>query len=165
MKGDKFRGVSVLTQVPREAEAVKAHCMRVMGSRLSPSWATPRELYMALDAEFGFTLDPCPLRDSSEAGMPLFGTDGLSIPWDGERVFCNPPYGPPIPRFLAKHTEADVAVYLVPARTDTRWFHDYAARADELRFIKGRLRFGDGRYPAPFPSLLMIFRRPHATPD
>lgn len=137
-----------------------AHSLRVMGSHKANSWATPREVYAALDAEFAFTLDPCPLRKDSEAGMPLFGTDGLSLSWRGHRVFCNPPYGPGIPKFLAKRHEADVAVYLVPSRTDTRWWHEHAPHAAEVRFLKGRLRFGDGKFPAPFPSVVLVFRRP-----
>jgi hypothetical protein len=91
------------------------------------------------------------------AGLPLWGTDGLSISWAGQRVFCNPPYGPGIGQWLAKATEADLAVYLVPSRTDTRWWHEYAMRADQIRFLRGRLRFGEAKSGAPFPSAVLVY--------
>lgn len=127
-------------------------------SSANEAWATPREVYEALDREFRFTLDPCPLADPSTAGMPLFGTDGLFRSWHGERVFCNPPYGPGVDRWLVKAREAELAVYLLPARTDTRWWHNHAMGADEIRFIKGRLRFGGADTPAPFPSCVLVYR-------
>ncbi len=121
------------------------------------SRVTPPELYAALDAEFGpFTLDPCPLDTSSIAGASLWGKDGLRGDWCGHRVFCNPPYtdiGP----WLAKATEALVAVYLLPVRSDCPWWHDYALHANELRFIRGRLRFGGMSGGAPFPSVVVVF--------
>ncbi len=124
-------------------------------SSQSPNWATPWSLYRGLDEEFHFTLDPCGLGD--EGG--LFGRrDGLARSWAGQRVFCNPPYGPEIEEWLRWAQEADVAVYLLPARTDTRWFHSIVLpRAAEVRFIKGRLKFGGSKNSAPFPSMLAIF--------
>jgi hypothetical protein len=126
-------------------------------------WGTPPDLYAALDAEFGFTLDPC---------KPGQVWDGTAIRWDGQRVYCNPPYGRTIGDWLAKGPEADVAVFLLPARTDTRWFHEHALKADEIRFFKGRLRFNEGHVSpadytkrfkdiqaAPFPSMLVIFSK------
>lgn len=127
------------------------------GRNISDSWATPRAAYAALDAEFGFTLDPCPLDPNG--GLPLFGADGLERSWAGERVFCNPPYSN-IGPWLAKGPEADVAVFLVPSRTDTRWWHQHAMRATEIRFIRGRLTFGDAKAPAPFPSVVLVYRKP-----
>jgi hypothetical protein len=122
-------------------------------------WGTPPDLYRALDAEFGFNLDPCP-TDSV--------WDGRLQSWAGRRVFCNPPYGRGIGTWLAKGPEADIAVFLLPARTDTGWFHDHALRAHEIRFFRGRLRFeanGTVARPegwlgnaAPFPSMLVIYR-------
>jgi phage N-6-adenine-methyltransferase len=142
----------------RPSERVGPAMNRAMFSHAKETWATPSDLYAALDQEFSFTLDPCPLRDPSEAGLPLFGTDGLSVSWKGQRVFCNPPYSRHVRRWLEKAREADLAVYLLPARTDTRWWHDLAAEADEIRFLRGRLRFGGARAGAPFPSVLVIFR-------
>lgn len=120
-------------------------------------WGTPPDLYEALDKEFHFTLDPC---------EPNGIWDGRGVSWENQRVFCNPPYGRKLGTWLEKGSEADIAVFLVPARTDTAWFHDYALKADEIRFFRGRLRFSedhitprDDRDAAPFPSMLVIFRK------
>ena len=119
-------------------------------SSASEHWATPKDVYAALDAEFHFDYDPCPLRSE---------TDGLKESWTGRRVYCNPPYGPAIRKFLDKAAEAKVAVFLVPARTDTRWFHEVVLpKANEIRFCKGRLKFGDAKNGAPFPSMIVIFK-------
>lgn len=89
----------------------------------------------------------------------------MFTPWSGKRVFCNPPYGPEIRKFLERWHEAEIAVYLLPARTDTRWFHEVVlTNASEIRFIKGRLRFGHGKYPAPFPSMIVIFAKQDEMP-
>ncbi len=110
-------------------------------------WSTPAELYASLDKEFRFTLDPCPLK----------GTDGLARSWKEQRVYCNPPYSK-IGPWLEKAAEADLAVFLLPSRTDTDWFHRYAPRA-EVRFLRGRLKFGTAQMNAPFPSVILIFRK------
>lgn len=128
------------------------------GNLGSDSYRTPKALYAALDAEFGFTLDPCPLDESALAGAQLWGRDGLQRSWAGERVFCNPPYSN-IGPWLAKAREAEVAVYLLPCKTDTRWWHDYAMRADEFRFIRGRLQFEGTPFRAPFPSVILVFEQ------
>lgn len=118
---------------------------------LSVKWATPVSLYRELDAEFSFTLDPCPLVAAS---------DGLALNWRGERVFCNPPYGPEIKTWLGKWSEAELAVYLLPARTDTIWFHEIVlSHATETRFLRGRLRFGDNKGRATFPSMIVVFKK------
>lgn len=126
---------------------------RVLFSSLSEHWATPVDVYAALNAEFGFTMDACPLHEDREIL-------GLLASWEGQHVYCNPPYGPQIRKWLEKASEADVAVYLVPARTDTRWWHDLAMKADEIRFLKGRLRFGYSTNNAPFPSVVLVYRKP-----
>lgn len=123
-------------------------------SSASDRWATPGELFVALNAEFRFDFDPCPLDAEGDGLAPLF------CPWRGRRVFCNPPYGPGVGDWMRRGLEAEVAVYLLPARTDTRWFHDVVLeKAEEIRFIKGRLKFGGAKSGAPFPSMLVIFRR------
>jgi site-specific DNA-methyltransferase (adenine-specific) len=119
-------------------------------------WATPKAVYAALDAEFHFTLDPCPMDDAER----IMEQDGLARSWTGERIFCNPPYGRGVWRWLAKAREAECAVYLLPSRTDVAWFHDYALGADEIRFLRGRLTFGEATSPAPFPSVVLVFRSP-----
>jgi site-specific DNA-methyltransferase (adenine-specific) len=123
-------------------------------SSATGKWATPAAVYEALDAEFAFTLDPCPMDDAER----IMETDGLARSWRGERVFCNPPYGKGIGGWLAKAREADAAVFLLPSRTDTAWWHDYAVNADEIRFIRGRLKFGGAANGAPFPSVVLVFR-------
>lgn len=122
---------------------------RLHGQR-DQTWRTPRAVYDALNAEFGFTLDPC------HAGSIW---DGTALSWIGERVYCNPPYRHgSIERWLAKAREADVAVYLLPSRTGTAWWHDYALGADEIRFIRGRLRFGGSKITAPEWSVILVYR-------
>jgi DNA N-6-adenine-methyltransferase (Dam) len=123
---------------------------RVLFSSQSVEWATPMALHNALDAEFHFDLDPCPLGSLK---------DGLKAQWKGHRVFCNPPYGNILP-WLRRGREADLAVFLVPARTDTLWFHDLVLPyACEIRFIRGRLKFGDAKNSAPFPSMVVVMKQ------
>lgn len=118
----------------------------------SDRWATPREVFDALNEEFGFDFDPCPLDGIVDGTSPLFSK------WSDKRVFCNPPYGPALRGFLERAQEAKLAVYLLPARTDTRWFHEIVLPlAKEIRFIKGRLKFGDAVNSAPFPSMVVVF--------
>ena len=125
----------------------------VFFSSASDRYATPHEVWHVLDREFHFDFDPCPL------GGRVDGSARLLQPWMGRRVFCNPPYGPGIRRFLECALDAEVAVFLLPARTDTRWFHEIVLRdASEVRFLRGRLRFGGCRHNAPFPSMVVIFR-------
>lgn len=127
---------------------------KALFSSASDRWATPSDLYTALNNEFSFDLDPCPLDGDEDGLTPLF------CQWRGRRVFCNPPYGRTLGQWLKRGLEASVAVFLLPARTDTQWFHElvlpYAA---EIRFLRGRLRFGGAKNSAPFPSMLVIFRR------
>src|SRR5262245_26616385 len=120
-------------------------------SSQSTEWATPMGVYEELDKEFAFDLDPCPLGGLHDGRSTLF------MPWKGRRVFCNPPYGPEIPKFLRRWHEPIVAVFLIPARTDTRWFHEICLPfSSEIRFIKGRLKFGNSQNAAPFPSMIVI---------
>jgi site-specific DNA-methyltransferase (adenine-specific) len=138
----------------------------------SVEWRTPRVLFAELEAEFGaFDLDPAATREN--ALCPHFYTkeqDGLRQPWFG-RVFCNPPYGGGLGRWIAKGIRSVLAgdcslvVFLLPVRSDTSWFHswlwnryDHRPKAHvQLRFIKGRLKF-NGRNPAVFPSMLAIIQ-------
>ena len=121
---------------------------RSLFSSASEHWATPQNVYDALHSEFNFTLDPCLLGGAE---------DGLAISWAGERVYCNPPYGRGVSLWLAKAPEAKLAVFLLPSRTDTRWWHEYAMKAQEIRFLRGRLKFGGAKTGAPFPSVLLIY--------
>lgn len=129
----------------------------VMFSSATDRWATPSAVYDALDAEFHFDFDPCPLDGKGDGLSPLF------CEWRGKRVFCNPPYGAGLGEWLKRGLEADLAVFLIPARTDTKWFHEIALpRAREIRFLKGRLKFGGAKNSAPFPSMLVIFQKENA---
>lgn len=123
-------------------------------------WSTPQDFYDKLDAEFGFTLDPCSTEQNAKCNKYFTKKDdGLRQNWDNEVVFMNPPYGREIKHWVKKASEAKggVVVCLLPARTDTRWFHDYIYNKAETRFIKGRLKFGDAKNSAPFPSMVVIF--------
>ena len=128
----------------------------------SQEWATPQKVFDDLDAEFHFTLDPCCTHENAKCEKHYtVEDDGLSKSWGGEIVFCNPPYNQ-LPRWAKKcyeeHLNGTTIVMLIPARTDTRWFHDYMYGKAEIRFIKGRLKYGDGKSSAPFPSMIVIFK-------
>jgi phage N-6-adenine-methyltransferase len=132
-------------------------------SSRSEEWATPPDFFAQLDREFGFTLDPCATRQNAKcAHFYTKAYDGLAQDWGGHVVFCNPPYGRAISEwarkcYLASQHGATV-VLLVHSRTDTRFFHNWIYGKAELRFVRGRLKFGDGKQSAPFPSLVAIYR-------
>lgn len=134
----------------------------VMYSSRTDLWETPQEFFNQLNDEFHFTLDVCAL--SQNAKCENYYTpeqDGLKKPWMGT-IWCNPPYGRQIGEWVRRgffsSIEGNTVVMLLPARTDTRWFHDYIYNRSEIRFIKGRLKFGGSRNSAPFPSMVVIFR-------
>lgn len=138
--------------------------MRVHFSSATDLWSTPRELYDELHAEFGFTVDVCAVPQNAKCPRYLTPEqDGLKQRWHGV-VWVNPPYGSSIQKWIRKSAlsarEGAVVVCLLPARTDTTWWHDYVTRASEVRFIRGRLRFGDAPSSAPFPSAVVVFRPP-----
>lgn len=138
----------------------------VMFSSKTDQWATPQDFFDKLNDEFNFTLDPC--ADESNHKCDLYYTkeqNGLIQKWGGQRVFCNPPYGREIGKWVQKCFEESknkntICVMLIPARTDTRWFHDYIYQKPnvEIRFVRGRLKFGDSNNSAPFPSMVVIFK-------
>ena len=132
-----------------------------MLSSRTDQWATPQAFFDRLNAEFGFQLDVCALR--SNAKCPRYFTpkdDGLAQEWSGV-CWMNPPYGREIGQWMKKAYESSLkgatVVCLVPARTDTAWWHQYAMKG-EIRFVCGRLRFGSATSCAPFPSAIVIFR-------
>ena len=133
-------------------------------SSSTDEWATPQWLFDSLNEEFGFTLDSCALPSNAKCEKYFTPQDnGLLQDWGGEIVFCNPPYGKAIANWVHKCSEESkkpntTIVMLIPARTDTRYFHDYIyGKAKEIRFIKGRLKFGGAKTGAPFPSMIVIF--------
>lgn len=126
-------------------------------------WATPRAFFEALDKEFHFTLDPCATAENAKcAKFYTKETDGLAQSWRGERVFCNPPYGREIGKWVKKAYDetmrggGTLVVLLIPARTDTRYFHEYIYNQHEIRFIRGRLHFNESAAGAPFPSMVVV---------
>jgi site-specific DNA-methyltransferase (adenine-specific) len=130
---------------------------------LTDQWATPQNLFDDLDAKHNFTLDVCASSWNHKCERYFdIETDGLLQDWKQEVCWMNPPYGRSIGLWMRKAFEASqlgaTVVCLVPARTDTAWWHDYAMTADEIRFIKGRLKFDDQKNPAPFPSAILVFR-------
>lgn len=134
-------------------------------SSRSEEWPTPESFFAELNAEFGFTLDPCATPENAKcAHFFTKQQNGLLQDWGTHVVFCNPPYGKHIRAWAYKCYAASLqgatVVLLVHARTDTRWFHDFVYRKAHLRFIRGRLRFGDGTQSAPFPSLVAVYRPP-----
>ena len=131
-------------------------------SSATNEWETPNFLFDELDREFNFTLDPC--ATAKNAKCKHFYTkadDGLSRSWKNETVFMNPPYGREIKKWMEKaymeSSKQTTVVCLVPARTDTQWWHDYALQG-EIRFLKGRLKFNGYKNSAPFPSAIVVLR-------
>lgn len=126
-------------------------------------YSTPQDVFDALNAEFHFNLDPCSTDENAKCENHFTSEqDGLIQDWGGHRVFCNPPYSE-IQKWVRKawqeSTKPDtLVVMLIPARTDSRWFHEYVYHRSEIRLIKGRIRFSGREYNAPFPSMIVIFR-------
>ena len=133
----------------------------LMFSSKSNEWSTPQDFFDKLNDEFHFTLDPCATQESTKCKKYYTIKDnGLSKSWENEIVFCNPPYGREIKKWVKKAYEESKnakIVMLIPARTDTSYFHDYIYNKAEIRFIRGRLKFGNSKNSAPFPSMVVIF--------
>ena len=130
-----------------------------MFSSKSNEWATPRDFFDELNKEFHFDLDPCATKENAKCRRYFTEVeDGLKQDWGGHRVFCNPPYGREIGKWVKKCSEEGNSVMLIPTRTDTKYFHDYIYHKAEIRFIKGRLKFSDSKQSAPFPSMIIIFK-------
>lgn len=135
----------------------------VMFSSKTDMWATPQWFFDELDKEFHFTLDACAVKENAKCEQ-FFSPedDGLKQEWLGT-VWCNPPYGRAIGNWVKKASESKTTVVmLLPARTDTKWFHDYIYKKAEVRFIKGRLKFGGEKENAPFPNMVVVFRNGEA---
>lgn len=127
-------------------------------------WETPQAFFDELDREFHFTLDPCATKETAKCEKYYTPEEnGLLKSWGGETVFCNPPYGRELPKWIEKcasESKHAKVVMLIPARTDTKAFHKFIYHKAEIRFIKGRLKFlvdGIEGKAAPFPSMVVIF--------
>lgn len=134
-----------------------------MFSSKTDLWATPQDFFDALDKEFRFETDVCALPENAKCAHYFTPVqDGLAQEWTGV-CWCNPPYGRKIGDWVKKAAESAkagaVVVMLLPARTDTRWFHDYIYGKAEIRFVKGRLKFGGAPANAPFPNMVVVFRK------
>jgi site-specific DNA-methyltransferase (adenine-specific) len=135
-----------------------ASLKKAMFSSATPEWETPQALFDALDKEFHFTLDVCATAGNAKCLVFFSKEDnGLSQDW-GNNNWMNPPYGREIGYWVEKASKNRTTVALLPARTDTKWFHDYIYGKEEIRFLKGRLKFGGSKNSAPFPSMIVIFR-------
>lgn len=138
----------------------------LMFSSKTDLWETPQDLFDKLNNEFQFTLDVCATPENAKCDkFYTKESDGLKHPWKGT-VWCNPPYGRGIGQWVRRALFASVSgstvVMLLPARTDTKWFHDYIYKRNnvEIRLIRGRLKFGGSKNSAPFPSMVVVFM-PH----
>ena len=125
-------------------------------------WETPGPLFRRLDREFRFGLDVCAVAENAKCGRFYSpAEDGLAQRWEGT-CWMNPPYGRGIGQWvskaLAEARRDAVVVALVPARTDTRWWHEAVMAAAEIRLVRGRIRFGTAAHAAPFPSAVVVFR-------
>ena len=135
----------------------------LMFSSKTDLWSTPNDFFDKLNDEFHFTLDPCSTHENAKCYKHFTEEEnGLLQDWGNEVVFCNPPYGRQIKDWVKKAYEESQkdntnVVMLIPARTDTIYFHEYIYHKAEIRFIKGRLKFGNAKNSAPFPSMVVIF--------
>lgn len=137
----------------------------VMFSSKTDEWSTPQDLFDKLNEEFHFDLDVCASETNHKCALYYDRKqDGLKMPWKEHVVWCNPPYGREIGKWvhaaILEHiTNGTTIVMLLPARTDTKWFHDDILGWAEIRFLRGRLKFGGSKNSAPFPSMLAIYRK------
>lgn len=133
-----------------------------MTSSKSTEWTTPKDLFRKLDDEFVFTLDPC-CTEENKLCLNYYTEkeNGLIQDWSIHRVFMNPPYGRTISEWIKKafyeSLKGATVVCLLPARTDTGYWHNYCIKG-EIRYLRGRLKFGGCKNPAPFASAIVIFR-------
>jgi|TARA_R110000782_G_scaffold186073_1_gene276150 phage N-6-adenine-methyltransferase len=136
----------------------------LMFSSKVQDWATPQDFFDKVNTELGpFTLDACASEQNAKCNKFFTAKDdGLTQDWYGNNVFVNPPYGRGIDKWIKKAYEESQksrtrVVMLIPARTDTKYWHDYVMKADVIYFVKGRLKFGGSENAAPFPSAVVVF--------
>ena len=133
-----------------------------MFSSKTDLWETPQDFFDSVDDEFHFNIDVCALPQNAKCKQYYTPKlDSLKQTWKGT-CWCNPPYGREIGKWVEKAVlsarEGATVVMLLPARTDTAWFHDLIYGKAEIRFIRGRLKFGGSKNSAPFPRMLCVFR-------
>lgn len=134
---------------------------KVLFSSATDDWATPQDLFDKLDRTFKFTLDVCASEENHKCARYFTKEqDGLKQDWGGEIIWCNPPYGREIGKWVQKCAErVGISVMLLPARTDTKWWQEFIVNNPmaSVKFVKGRLKFGGAKNPAPFPSAIVVF--------
>jgi site-specific DNA-methyltransferase (adenine-specific) len=148
----------------RQAQHRRRAKLGILASSQSSEWTTPPTLFAKLNARYGpFTLDPCATPENALCEHYYTRAEnGLTQSWTG-KVFLNPPYGRGLSNWLRKTWEsvttgeADLVCCLLPARTDTSWWHEWVVRG-EVEFLSGRLHFGGAQNGAPFPSAVVVFR-------
>ena len=153
--------IEIKTYSDDDTEGIKIY-KYVQFDSLSIEWATPQDFYDKLDQEFGFELDVCSTIENAKCSkFYTKAEDGLKQEWAGV-CWCNPPYGREIKHWMKKAYESSLkgatVVCLIPARTDTQWWHDYVIHAKEIRYVKGRLKFGGATNSAPFASIVAVFQ-------
>lgn len=139
---------------------------KAMLSTGKDDWETPEDLFKKLDEEFHFTLDPCSSHENAKCKKHYTKKeDGLLQSWKGETVFCNPPYSVKGKQdewvkkcYEEAQDQGTKVVALLPVRTDTKRFHEYINGKAEIRFLRGRLTFVGAKNPAPFPSMIVVWR-------
>tara|TARA_S200002703_G_scaffold19602_1_gene15879 strand:+ start:69 stop:518 length:450 start_codon:yes stop_codon:yes gene_type:complete len=138
--------------------------MEVHYSSKTDNWSTPVDFFSVLNKEFDFSLDVCASAENAKCARYFTREDdGLSKAWAPNRCWMNPPYGREIGKWVEKAWKESqrgaTVVCLLPSRTDTKWWHDYVMRG-EIRFVRGRLKFGGSKNSAPFPSAVVVFLPP-----
>jgi len=137
-----------------------------MPQSITDQWATPQHVFDEWDAKYHFDLDPAASSTNHKCdnwyGLDhpdINRRDGLSATWTASAVWLNPPYGRPIADWTKKAYDSNLlTVLLLPVRTDTRWFHEYCKQF-EVTFIRGRLKFGNSKTSAPFPSMVVVMEK------
>jgi site-specific DNA-methyltransferase (adenine-specific) len=125
-------------------------------------WETPAYVFLALNNEFNFQVDVCATSENTKCKVYFDkSVDGLKREWSPFRCWMNPPYGRDISKWMKKafneSQRGALVVCLIPSRTDTKWWHDWVMKASEIRFVSGRISFGDSKNSAPFPSCIVIY--------
>lgn len=125
---------------------------------MNNEWSTPKDIFEYYDDFFNFDLDPCATKENALCSKYFtIEDDGLQQDWTGHVVFMNCPYDRSIYKWVEKAYHSDaLVVALLPARTDTKWFHEFIYNKSEIEFLKGRLKFGGSKHGAPFPSMVVF---------
>jgi phage N-6-adenine-methyltransferase len=144
------------------AESSKSRLTSGLFTSRTEEWETPNHVFLALDKEFNFQVDVCATSENAKCKIYFDkSVDGLKREWSPFRCWMNPPYGRNISLWMKKAFEESqrgaLVVCLIPSRTDTKWWHNWVMKAAEIRFVSGRINFGNSKQSAPFPSCIVIY--------